>query len=213
MEVLEDLPPVALVTGAAPVALIHYDEIEEIGRIASVETRLSLAVGNGLVDGEVHLAALDGPALDLLDGVTKRREGAVFGLIHQDVAVGQVEGTALAAGFPELPHDLHGHEGLARAGGHSDEESLPILDGTLDGAVDGDLLVVARALDRSVWIPEFSVEWEEQGLGVRVVVQFLSGTPSIPESVRRGKILQCSLLAAGEVVFLYDVSVGRVGES
>ena len=58
LEVVQDLPPVALVPGAAPMALVHDDEVEEIGRILAVEARPALVLGDGLVDGEVHLPAL-----------------------------------------------------------------------------------------------------------------------------------------------------------
>ena len=53
---------------------------------------------------------------------------------------------AVPAGVPELPADLEGHDGLAGAGRHG--EQLPPLasEDAFHGPVDGDLLVVARAL-------------------------------------------------------------------
>ena len=73
LEVLEDLAPVALVAGAAAMALVHDDQVEEVGRVLAVEAGAALVLGDGLVDGEVHLAALAGLAvLDLAAGVAER---------------------------------------------------------------------------------------------------------------------------------------------
>ena len=38
-EVFEDFAPVALVAGAAPVALVHDDQVEEVARVLLVERR------------------------------------------------------------------------------------------------------------------------------------------------------------------------------
>ena len=53
---------------------------------------------------------------------------------------------AVPAGVPELPADLEGDDGLAGAGGHGEQDAPLALQDGLDGAVDGDLLVVARGL-------------------------------------------------------------------
>ena len=92
LEVLEDLAPVALVAGAAAVALVDDDEVEEVGRVLAVEARPALVLGDGLVDGEVHLAALDRLAvLDLVARVAERREDLVLRVVDEDVAVGEVQ--------------------------------------------------------------------------------------------------------------------------
>ena len=92
LEVFEDLAPVALVAGAAAVALVDDDQVEEVGRVLAVEARAALVLGDRLVDGEVHLAALDGlAACDLPAGVAERGEGLVLRVVDQDVAVGEVE--------------------------------------------------------------------------------------------------------------------------
>ena len=52
---------------------------------------------------------------------------------------------------PELPADLERDDGLAGAGRHREQHAaLPLQDG-LHGAVDGDLLVVARASCPRTW--------------------------------------------------------------
>ena len=58
LEILQDFPPTALVPGTAPVALVHDDEVEEVGRILAVEPWSAFVLGDRLVDGEVHLPPL-----------------------------------------------------------------------------------------------------------------------------------------------------------
>ena len=79
LEVFEDLAPVAIVAGAAPVALVHDDQVEEVRGVLPVEPGPALVLGEGLVDGEVHLAALDGFALDLVAGVPEGGEHLSLG--------------------------------------------------------------------------------------------------------------------------------------
>ena len=126
LEVFQDFPPVAIVAGAAAVALIDHDQVEEVAGELLVEPRPPLVLGDGLVDGEVHLPAVAQLVFADLDaGVAEGGEGLVLGVIDQHVAVGQVENLgpavlarAVPARRPELPADLEGHERLARAGGH-----------------------------------------------------------------------------------------------
>lgn len=65
LEVFEDLPPVRLVAGAAPVALVYDDEVEEILRVLPVQPRSPLIPRDRLVCREVHLAAFYRFPLDL----------------------------------------------------------------------------------------------------------------------------------------------------
>ena len=58
---------------------------------------------------------------------------------------------AVPAGSPELPANLEGDGGLAGAGGHREQQPRLALEDGLDGAVDGDLLVVPLAL-ADVWL-------------------------------------------------------------
>ena len=159
LEVFEDLAPVALVAGAAAVALVHDDQVEEVGRVLAVETRPALVLGDGLVDREIHLAAFVGLAvLDLPARIAEGGESLVLRVVDQDVPIGQVENPGLAvfagrgsSGTPELPADLERDHGLAGAGCHGQQHPLLALEDRLDGAVDGDFLVVARALCRWRW--------------------------------------------------------------
>ena len=66
LEIFQDVAPVALVAGAAAVALVHDDEVEEVRREFAVEAGPPLVAGDGLIDGEVHLAAFVWPRLSIL---------------------------------------------------------------------------------------------------------------------------------------------------
>ena len=99
-EVVQDAAPVALVVGAAAVALVNDDEVEEVRRILAEIGRGLAILGRpaheGLEDGEEDAAVLR--HLALLADVIRRdahqrifREGreGVVGLVGQNVAVGQ----------------------------------------------------------------------------------------------------------------------------
>ncbi|VVB69286.1 Uncharacterised protein [uncultured archaeon] len=158
LEVLQNLPPVALIPGAAPVTLVYYYQVEEIGRILPEETRPPLILGYGLVDGKIHLPALDRfSVFDLPACIPEGREGLVLGIVDENVSVGKIEypGPAMLspgvpARLPELPADLEGHKGLARARGHGQKNSPLALQDGLNRPVDSDLLIVAGKLARRV---------------------------------------------------------------
>ena len=126
LEVFENLPPTAFVPGTAPMAFVHDDEVEEVGRIFAVQTGAAFVLGNGLIDGEVDFPPFADFAVgDLPSGIAERSEGLVLRIVDQDVAVGQIEnlGAAVFAGpvpegVPELPANLEGDQGLAGAGRH-----------------------------------------------------------------------------------------------
>ena len=154
--------------GAAAMALVDDDEVEEVRRELLEEPGAALVLGKRLVDREVHLAALDDLAgLDLVAGIAEGREDAVLRLVDEDVAVGEVEDAgpamlagAVPAGVPQLPADLERDGGLAGAGRHREQQAPPVaLEDGLDGAVDRDLLVVALALADRV------IERREQPVG------------------------------------------------
>ena len=64
LKVFQNLPPVALIPSAAPMTLVHDNQVEEIPRVLPVEAWASLVVGNSLIGGKVHLAALYGFTLN-----------------------------------------------------------------------------------------------------------------------------------------------------
>jgi len=158
VEMVQDRAPPALVAGAAPVGLVHDHEVEEVGRVGAVEAGAGRVLGQGLVGGEVHLAALVGhAALDLPAGVAEGQEGLVLGVVHQHIAVGQVQDARLLTGpraaparAPELPADLEGDLRLARAGSQREQHAAIALHDGPHRSVDGDLLVVARSFPRVV---------------------------------------------------------------
>src|SRR5205085_905451 len=90
LEVVENLAPVALVVGTAAMALVHDDEVEEIARVFFVQAGTVRVLGDGLVDGEVHLAALvDLAALNLESRVAEDGEGLVLRIVYQHIAIGE----------------------------------------------------------------------------------------------------------------------------
>src|ERR1019366_1938416 len=75
LEVFENLAPVAVFLGAAAVALINDDQVEEIGLELLVKPEPALVFGDGLVGGEIKLATEDrDPALELVPRVAERGE-------------------------------------------------------------------------------------------------------------------------------------------
>src|SRR5437867_6197774 len=129
---------------------IHDDEVEEVWRVLTIETGPPLVFGDCLVGREIHLTAFGSIAFDLVPSVAKRREYLIFRIVHQDVAVGQVEDSwppvlagAVPARVPQFPTDLKSDDGLAGAGGQRQEDTALALQNGLHGAVDRDLLIVA----------------------------------------------------------------------
>ena len=100
-----------------------------------------------LVEGEVHLVGGDGAGIifghtDLVGHLFQRGEVLLDGLVHQDVAVRQIEHLALHAAFQKPVDDLKGGIGLACPGSHDQQQPLlPPGDG-IHRPVDGDPLVV-----------------------------------------------------------------------
>jgi len=141
---------------AGAVRLVDDDQVEEVARVALEQARRRAAgrIGvrgrglgvEGLVHGEVDVARRGGLALvDDGAGVLEGGEGVV-GLVAQHDAVGQEQDAPRAAGARELPGDLQGHVGLAGPRGHGQQDAPRAGGDGRDGLVDGDLLVVARAL-------------------------------------------------------------------
>jgi hypothetical protein len=151
-EVLEDLAPGAGVAGAAPVAFVDDNKVEEIGGIFLVQAWSPLILGERLVDGKVHLSALVGDAvLDLPACVTKGSEYFILRVVDENGAVGKIENpwatmfpATVPAHAPKLPADLEGDDGLP-ARGHGQEDA-PLPAGWIRGTPDCDLLVIAWGL-------------------------------------------------------------------
>ena len=200
-EVAEDVAPGRVFGGAAAVALVDDDEVEEVGRELLVDVALFFRAADGLVqrqvdlvalvdllggsvDGQVdvfhrglaltinHLHAL-GMGAELGHGTLERPEVVDHGLVDQDVPVGQEQDALLGAALPQPPDDLERGVGLARAGGHDQQRPVLAACHRLDRAVDSVQLVVA---------------W---GLGWRVVVLgdlAYFGRPAFPGAVTRPQL-------------------------
>jgi len=132
-----------------------------------------------LIESKVHLAALDRLPSDFVDRLPKGGiKGAGLGLVGQDVPVCQVKDACLAPPVPQPPGDLHGDKGLARAGRHREQDAWLAFDDRFHGAVDGDLLIVARRLAADLF--EIGAQ---RVLGVRRVVQPLDAAQPCPEFI------------------------------
>src|SRR5690606_4003585 len=76
-EVLQDLTPCGILGGAAAVALVDDDEIEEAGRELAVELLAVLGAGDRLVETEVDLVRSVDAALLVQGGNESRGLAAV----------------------------------------------------------------------------------------------------------------------------------------
>ena len=120
----EDLPPIAVVPCATPMAFVNDYEIEEIPRILSVETGTVLVTCYGLVDREIHVATLDRQAAGyLVTSVAKWAEILCHRIVDEDVAIGEkqylrvpVDPFRIPACRPQLPANLKSDGSLARSG-------------------------------------------------------------------------------------------------
>ena len=168
-EIFENLAPGGILGGAATVALVNDDQIEEAGRELPEQLLALLRPGDGLVKAEIDLVGGVDAAL-LVEGGGEFDFGAVFALdgfragaelrhrraegpevvdhrlVNQDVAVGEKQDALLAAGLPQSPDDLKGGVGLAGAGRHDQQHAVLALGNRFDGGVDGIALVVAGRL-------------------------------------------------------------------
>ena len=223
-EVVEDAAPGALVVGPAAMALVDDDEVEEVRRIlAEVGAGLAVlrrAAHEGLEDREEQAAVLGHLALlpDVLrrdphHGILGEGGEGVIRLVGEDVAVGEEEDARAAVRFAaqvpaaveELPADLEGDEGLARAGGQRQQDAVAAGGDGLQHAVDGDVLVVA-ALE----IPAPVLEGDG---GEPVAPGVLLGEGPVPEFVGRRVAGQLAFGPLLHVDAVNALAVGGVGEA
>ena len=166
-----------------------------------------------LIQGEVDLVGGDGGAVvlgvvDLMDNLLQRGEVLGDGLVHQVVAVGEVEDLLLHAAHEEAVDNLEGGVGLAGAGGHDEEDTpLPFRD-AVEGAVDGDALVIAGRVALLAGVVGLSQDrllfGGKAGLPLIAGDEFVIG--------RKGVEGDLPLEAGEEVMFGKAVAVGAVGE-
>ena len=194
-------------------ALVNNDQIEEVLRILAVQPWAVFIAGHGLIDGKVHIPALDRPATpDFLPGVAERAKVLCHRIINQDVAVGEEQNLGsparpfgVPACRPELPADLERDRGLARAGTQGQENALTPLQNGLHRAIDRGLLVVAERLC------PVGIARCEQGVG-HTIIDIFCGSESEPQFLGLGE-LRNDALDTRRIVELDDLdAVGRIGE-
>src|SRR5207253_11402786 len=84
LEVTQNLAPIAVVFGAAPMALIDDDQIEKILRIFFIKSRPVFIFGDRLIDREIELTAfVDFAVLDLPSSIAEGRKHLVLGIVDQ----------------------------------------------------------------------------------------------------------------------------------
>jgi len=150
-EPCENVPPGGILARAPSMALVHDDEVEEIGGKLLVEAGPASVFGQRLVNGEIDFPALDHlTTFDLVPGVPERGEHLVLGVVDENVPIREIEDLrasmfpgAIPTRVPKLPTNLKRDRGLARPRGHGDQLPALPLENALDRAVNGDLLVVA----------------------------------------------------------------------
>lgn len=105
--VFEDLALGGILVGAAAVALVHGNEIEEVRRELLVNVLRFLGARNGLVEAQVNLEGLVHRAIrDFGHRRAKGLEVVGLGLIGEDVAIDEEEDALLRLRFPKPPDDL-----------------------------------------------------------------------------------------------------------
>ena len=169
-------------------AFIDNDEVKKVWAELPVDVFLFFVPGNGLIEGEIDLIGLVGlPLLDLGHGRTEGLEIVGHGLVDQDVPVCEEEDALLHLGLPKPPDDLESGKGFACSCGHHQQNTVPAPDDGLHGLVDGQKLVVARALLAAVT----KVVLRNQRL--LLLVQAAVLRPPLPQRFRRGEFVKGEL--------------------
>ena len=152
-EVLEHFAPGRIIGRTTTVTLVHDDQVEEVRGELFVDVLLLLRSRDGLIKRQVDFECFIDRAMgDLGHRLTERLEVVGLGLVGEDVAVDEEEDALLGARLPKPPNDLEGGVGLAGAGGHHEQDAVLAAGDGLDGAVDGDELVVMRRLAGTVFV-------------------------------------------------------------
>ena len=204
-EIFEDFPPGRILGGAAAMALVDHDQVEEAGRELAEQLLPLLRAGDRLIEAEIDLeGGVDPPLLveressgrsvvpscrsmvlalveSFAIAAAERAEVVHHRLVDQHVAVGEEQDALLAARLPQPPDDLKRGVGLAGAGRHDQQDAVAALGDGLDRGVDGVDLIVARGLAAAV--VEIVLKDDLLGLGVEA----LPGAIARPQIGRRRK--------------------------
>ena len=212
LEIVEDLPPRAVLAGAAPVAFVDDHQIEEAAAELPVDVLLLLASAHRLVERQVDLVARVQVAVpDLGHHRAEGLEVVGHGLVGEDVAVHEEQHPPDLPRLPQPPDDLEDGEGLPRAGGHDQQHPAPAPGDGLHRPLDGRALVVAELLAAGVLVAR--LEGEPAGF----VVEPLPGPVAPPQVLRGGELVQAELPLdrggpSGAVVEQEGVAVRREHE-
>ena len=130
----------------------------------------------------------------------------MHGLVNENVAVGKKQDLFLSAGFPKAVDNLESSIGLSGAGCHNEEYTVMPTSHRINGAVDGDTLIVARGLITRLEIIRLSDEL------LLLRCEVLVPNVSLPKILRRGKLLkrQLSLFPGLHIVFKETIAIRAV---
>ena len=148
LEVVEDLPPRAVLAGAAAVALVDDHQVEEVRAELLVDVLLFLGAADRLVEREVDLVG-SGPCCGCVTLVITEPNGLKSLVMVWSARMFRStrKSTRLTLfAFHSRQMIWNDRVGLAGAGRHGEEHPALTLGDGLDRPLDGDALVVAGLL-------------------------------------------------------------------
>ena len=212
LEVVEDLPPCAVLAGAAPVAFVDDHQVEEAAAELLVDVLFFLASADGLVERQVDLVARVHVAVpDLGHHRAEGLEVVGHGLVGEDIPIHEEQHPPDLFRFPQPPDDLEDGQGLSRARGHGQQHPAPAPRDRLHRPLDGGALVVAGLLAAGVLVTGLPGEL------AGCVVEPFPGAVAPPQVFRGGKFVQADLPLdrggpSGSVVEQEGVAIRREHE-
>lgn len=169
-------------------ALIHNDQVEEVGRYLLEGFLRLFRPGERLIEGKVDLIGrIDSASGDLGHGRAKGLKVIALGLIHQNVAIGKKQNALLSARLPQTPDDLKRCVCLASAGSHHKQYFWFACSDGFDSLVDGLQLVVAGRFATAIRVIVL-IDDRQLSLGVTLPCEEL-----VPKLAGAGEILQRDL--------------------
>jgi hypothetical protein len=195
-EVIEYLAPRRVFGGAAAMAFVDDDQVEEIRRELLVDVLFFFVAGDRLIEREIDFEGLVGlPVDDLGHRLAEGLEVVGAGLVGEDVAVDEEKDAFSGLRLPQPPDDLEGGIRFSGAGRHDQQDALLSAGDGFDGAVDSVDLVVARGLAAAV-----VVIGRFDGDALFRAGDALPGAVALPEFGRRREGVERELLLDGGVL-------------
>ena len=147
LEIFQNPAPAAFLFSRASVTLIHNDQIKEIRLKQFTKMLLIVIPYKLLIQREIHLVGGNGTWIILchIDFVNRLFQWSKVlhdGLIHQNIAICQIEHLSLHSTFQQAVDDLKCGIGFSSTGGHDQQQSLLAAGDGIYCAVDGDPLVI-----------------------------------------------------------------------